>query len=157
LSGEAVEGADQAMADSEAGGVDEDKPGTHGVAPLPLSPEKAPRHTAAKPAAPIFVPAAAAVQMVPRLSVTQNALNAALMVAVAIPAILFGAAVSLGWGGPQGFPEAEAVAFGPAQPLSVAWWLAVGCHRWDKVWLWDAPHLPIKEELPTSEGGPLAS
>ena len=67
--------------------------------------------------------------MVPRLSPLHNALNAALMVAVAIPALLYGAALARGWGGPQDAPEAAALAAGMPRLLSGAWWLAVGYHR----------------------------
>ena len=71
----------------------------------------------------------AAARMVPRLSPLHNALNAVLMVAVAIPALLYGAALARGWGGPQDAPEAAALAAGMPRLLSGAWWLAVGYHR----------------------------
>lgn len=71
----------------------------------------------------------APVRMVPQLSRLHNALNAVLMVAVALPALLYGAALARGWGGPQDTPQAAALAAGMPRPLSAAWWLAVGYHR----------------------------
>ena len=66
------------------------------------------------------------VQMVPRLSVLHNTLNAILMVAVALPALLYGWAVATGWGAPV---DAQALAEGGIRPLSIAWWLAIGYHK----------------------------
>ena len=72
-------------------------------------------------------PSTAAVRLVPRLSTLHNALNASLMVSVALPALLYGWAIATGRGAPW---EAQALAEGAFRPLSVAWWLAIGYHRW---------------------------
>ncbi len=44
---------------------------------------------------------------------------------MAIPAVLYGAAVAHGWGLPA---DSLAIASGPARPLSLGWWLAIGRH-----------------------------
>jgi hypothetical protein len=67
--------------------------------------------------------------MVPRLSTQQTIINAILLVLVALPAVLYGAALSYGWGGPQGVPEAAALAEGPPQVFNLSWWLALGYHK----------------------------